>query len=119
GVDEVFRRHAEAPGGNLLDRRAHGIAVRQRLEAIRLLAAFAGVRLAADAVHRDRKRRVRLARDRAERHGAGRKALDDLLRGLDLLDRQRLAGVLLRWLDPEQAADGEQAFGLLIADRKS
>src|SRR5215469_5997439 len=27
GVDEIFRRHAEAAGGDLLDRRAHGIAV--------------------------------------------------------------------------------------------
>ena len=77
GVDEIFRRHAEAARGDLLDRRAHRVAVGQRLEAVGLLAAFAGVRLAADAVHRDRQRRVGLARDRAERHRAGREALDD------------------------------------------
>ena len=66
GVDEIFRGDAEAPRGDLLDRRAHRIAVRQRLEAIAFLAAFAGVGLAADPVHRDRQRGVRLARDRAE-----------------------------------------------------
>ena len=37
GVDEIFRRHAEAARGDLLDRRAHRIAVRQRLEAIGIL----------------------------------------------------------------------------------
>ena len=66
GVDEIFRGDAEAAGGDLLDRRAHRIAVRHRLEAIALLAAFAGVGLAADPVHGDRQRGVRLARDRAE-----------------------------------------------------
>ncbi len=60
GVDEILRRHAEAAGRDLLDGRTHRVAVRQRLEAIRLFAAFAGVRLAADAVHRDGERGVRL-----------------------------------------------------------
>ena len=92
GVDEIFGRHAEAARGDLLDRRAHRIAVRQRLVAIRLLAALAGVRLAADAVHGDGERGVRLARDRAERHRAGGEALDDLLGRLDLVERHRLRG---------------------------
>ena len=78
GVDQVFGGHAEAARGDLLDRRAHRIAVGQRLEAVGLLAALAGVRLAADAVHRDRQRGVRLAADRAEAHRAGGEALDDL-----------------------------------------
>src|ERR1700716_220575 len=68
------------------------------------LAAFAGVRLAADPVHGDRQRGVRLARDRAERHGAGGKALDDVLGGLNLVERDRLALLVLGGLDPEQAA---------------
>ena len=110
GIDEIFRRHAEAAGGDLLDRRAHRIAVRHPLEAVRFLAAFAGVRLAADAVHRDGERGVRLARNRAERHGAGREALDDVLRRLDLLERHRLAAVLRGVLDAEQAADGQQVL---------
>ena len=51
GVDQVLGGHAKAPGGDLLNGRAKGIAVGQGLEPIRLLAALAGVRLAADPVH--------------------------------------------------------------------
>src|SRR5207253_988191 len=85
GVDQIFGGDAEPPRGDLLDRRAHRIAVRQRLEAVALLTAFAGVGLAADPVHRDRQRGVRLARDRAETHRAGGEALDDLLGRLHFL----------------------------------
>ena len=95
GVDQILRGHAEAAGGDLLDRGAHGIAVGHRLEAVDFLAALAGVRAAADAVHGDGQRGVRLAADRAEAHGAGGEALDDLLGRLDLLQRHRLAPVLL------------------------
>ena len=116
GVDEIFRRDAEAARGDLLDRRAHGIAVRQRLEAIALLAAFAGVGLAADPVHRDRQRGMRLARDRAERHRAGGEALDDVLGRLDLVERDRLALLVLGGLDLEQAAQRQQPLGLLVED---
>ena len=89
-VDQVLGRHSKAARGHLLDRRALRIAVRQRPEALGLLAALAGVRTPADAVHRNRQRGVRLGRDRAERHGAGRKAPDDLLGLLDLLKRNGL-----------------------------
>ena len=87
-----------------------------RLEAIGLLAAFAGIRLAADAVHGDGERGMRFARDRAERHRSGSEAAHDVLCRLDLLDRYRLASVLIRRFEPEQAADGEEALGLLVAD---
>ena len=96
GVDEILRGHAEAARGHLLDGRAHRIAVGQRLEAIDFLAAFAGVRLAADAVHGDGERGVRLAADRAVAHRAGREALDDLGRRLDFLERDGRAAVLAR-----------------------
>ena len=85
---------AEAARGDLLDRRAHRIAVGQRLEAVALLAALAGVRLAADAVHRHGQRGVRLAADRAEAHRAGGEALDDLARRLDLVERRPAVGRL-------------------------
>src|SRR5215472_14213202 len=75
GVDEIFRRHAEASRRDLLYSRAHGVAVRQRPEAVGFFAAFACVRAAADAVHGDGERRMRLAADRAEAHGAGGEAL--------------------------------------------
>ena len=61
GIDEVFGRHAEAPGGNLLDRGARGVPIGKRLVAVRLLAAFAGVGFAANAIHGHSKRGVRLA----------------------------------------------------------
>src|SRR5919106_450963 len=86
GVDEVVDVDAEAPGGDLLDRRAARVAVLVGRVADRVLAALAGVRLAADAVHRDRQRLVRLARERAEAHRAGDEALDDLARRLDVVD---------------------------------
>ena len=60
GVDEVVRGHAEAARGHLLDRRAARVAVRVGREAARVLPALARVRLAAEAVHRDRERLVRL-----------------------------------------------------------
>src|SRR3712207_7754107 len=41
--------------------------------------------------HRDRERLVRLRRQRAERHRTGREPADDLLRRLDLVDRDRRA----------------------------
>ena len=116
GIDEVFRRDAEAAGGHLLDRRAHRIAVGQRLEAVGFFAAFAGVRLAADPVHGDGERGVRLAADRAVGHGAGGEAPHDRFRRLDLFERDRLAAVFLRRLDAEQAADGEQPLGLVVND---
>ena len=86
---EVVDVDAEAARGDLLDRRAARVAVRVADVAHRVLAALAGVRLAAEAVHRDRERLVRLARERAERHRAGREALDDLGRRLDLVERDR------------------------------
>ena len=49
---------------HLFDRRSLRIAVLHRLEAIDILAALAGVRLAADAIHCHRQRRVRLREHR-------------------------------------------------------
>ncbi len=76
-IDQIFGSDAEAPGGDLLDRRAHGIAIGQGPVAIGLLAAFAGVGAPADAIHGDGERRMRLARNRAVGHGAGREAPHD------------------------------------------
>ena len=83
GVDEVFRRHPKATGRHLLDRGALRIAVGHGPEALGFLAALAGVRLAADPVHGDGQGGVRLAADRAERHGARGEPLDDVDGGLD------------------------------------
>jgi hypothetical protein len=63
-------------------------------EAIGLLAAFAGIRLAADPVHGNRKRGVRLTADRAEGHRAGGKPFDDIGSRFDLVERYRRAAGL-------------------------
>ena len=76
------------------------VAVGVGLEARFVFAAFAGVRLAADAVHGDRQRLVRFLADRAERHRAGGEALDDLLRRLDFLERNRLRRDFLNSIRP-------------------
>ena len=57
-----------------------------------------------------------LARDRAVGHGAGGEALDDLLGGLDLLDRNGRATVLLGGANLEETADREIALRLLVDD---
>ena len=57
GVDEVLGGDAEPSTRDLLDRRAPGRVV----QPLRVLAALAGVGPAAEAVHRDRQRLVRLA----------------------------------------------------------
>src|SRR6185312_3370118 len=88
GVREVVDVDAETARRNLLDLRAALVA-----EPRRVLAALAGVRAAADPVHRDREVLVRLARERAQRHCTGREPLHDLGRGLDLVDRD----ASLRW----------------------
>ena len=92
GVDQVLARDAEAARRHLLDGRAPGVAVGQRHVALGVLAALAGVALAAEAVHGDGEGLVGLGRDRAVGHGPGREALDDLADRLDLVERAPAAG---------------------------
>ena len=111
GVGEVFARDAEAAGGDLLDGGVFRITVGHRDEARGIFAAFAGVGLAADAVHRDRERLVRLGGDGAVGHGAGLEALHDRLDGLDFLDRN--GG---RSLELEQTAQRAELDALFVDD---
>ncbi len=101
GVREVLDRDPEAARGDLLDLRAALVAV-----ADGVLAALARVRAAADPVHRDGERLVRLPRERPERHRSGREALDDLGGGLDLVERDAAVGALAQ---PQQAAQRRAA----------
>ena len=114
GIDQVLGGDAEAPGGHLLDRRALGVrgAIGLGLKALWLLAALAGVGLAAQAVHGHRQGGMGLLGDGAEGHGAGGEALHDLLRRLDLVQGHRLVvqGQL------EQTTEGQQAL-VLVVDR--
>src|SRR5690606_26725408 len=90
--------------------------VRKRTITIGLFAAFAGVGLAADAVHGDGERRMRLAADRAEGHGAGDEALDDGGRAFDFFERDFRP----KRLDVEEVANGEIAvFARVHAGREA
>ena len=101
GRAQIGRGHAEAAGGHLLDRR-----VALRAEAFGQLAALAGVRFAAQPVHRRGQTLVRLAGKRAIGHRAGLEAMDDARSGLDLIERHRRARVKA---EIEQRADGARA----------
>ena len=110
GVDEIKARHAESAGRHLLDRAILGIAVRLRDVAGRVFAALAGVALAADAVHGDGQRLVRLLADRAIGHGARLEPLQDRFDRLDFLNRNGRFGEF----QPEEAAQRAEPFGLVV-----
>src|SRR5436190_17617904 len=76
-IDEVVSCYAKTSGGDLLHRTPLRITVRKRDEASFVFAALAGVRSAADPVHRNRKCLVRFGTDRAKRHSAGCESLHD------------------------------------------
>src|SRR5256712_548497 len=75
-----------------------------------VLAAFAGIAPAANAVHRDRKRLVRFRADRAEGHRAGREALEEVLCRLHFFDRDRLPARL----ELEETAECAKPLALLV-----
>src|SRR5204862_2391327 len=89
-ADQVGARHAEPAARYLFDATAAAVAVRPRHEALGVLPTLAGVAPAAEAVHGDRQRLVRLSADCAVGHRAGAEPLHDALRRLDLLDRDGL-----------------------------
>src|SRR5207237_3199793 len=69
-VDQVLARDAEPPGGHLLDRAPTPVTVGIAPVPRRVLAALAGIRAPADAVHRDGEGLVRLLADGAVGHRA-------------------------------------------------
>ena len=77
GVHQILRGDAEAPRGDLLDGRPPQISVGIGDIALRILAALAGIGLAADAVHGDRQRLMRFRRNRAVAHRSGGESLHD------------------------------------------
>ena len=110
GNDQIYGGDTEAARRDLLGVRAHRVAIGHGHETIRFLAAFAGVGTAADAVHGDGQRGVRLAADGAEAHRPGGETLDDIDRRLDFV--QGNAGDV--GLAAHQAADGQEAARLLV-----
>ena len=79
----------------------------------RVLAALAGVALAADAVHGHGQRAVRFGADRAQAHRAGGEALDDLGRRFHLFQRDRLGRIDL---ELEQPAQRHVTLALVVDD---
>ena len=78
GHGQIVAGDAEAGGGHLLDGGAHGITVWQRFVAQLVFAAFTGIALSAEAVHRDGEGGVGFVGDRAEGHGAGGESFIDV-----------------------------------------
>ena len=77
-IAQVIDRDPKTATGDLLDRRALGIAVLQRNKAFGVLPSLTGIRLATHAVHGDGQRFVRFRADGTKTHGPGREALNDL-----------------------------------------
>src|SRR5579863_8377581 len=115
GVDEVLARHAETPGGHLLDCAPSRVAVRVTDVAGRVLAPFARVRPRPETVHRDGERLVSLRRDGPVGHRARREAFHDLRDRLHLVDRYRFAG---SGPELEEAAQRREARRLVVDRRR-
>src|SRR5688500_5038233 len=82
-VDEIFARHAEAAARDLLDGAIARVAVGILHITRGIFSAFAGVALAAEAIHRNGERFVCFLADRAVGHRAALEAFYD---GLDRFD---------------------------------
>ena len=113
GVDQIISGNAETPRGHLFDGTAAPVAVGVALEALFVLAAFAGIGARADAVHGDGQRLVRFLADRTERHRTGGEALDDLTGRLDFVEFDRT----LRLAELHQAAQRAEFLILLVDQR--
>ena len=102
GADQIFTGDAEAAGGHLLDGGvAGGIS-----QPVRLLAALAGVGLAAQQVHGLGQTLVGLPGDGAVAHSARLEALDDGVHALHLVQRQGSVGVLHVQQTPQSVGTG-------------
>src|SRR6185369_8964126 len=86
------------------------VAVRIADEPGRILASLTSIRLASDAIHGDSQRLVSFFADRAKRHGASSKTLDDFCRRLHFFNRDRLRGLA----QLHQAAQSSESVALLV-----
>ena len=110
---QIFGRDAEAAGGDLLHGGVGVVAVRERLVALGVFAAFAADAARADAVHGDVERAVRFGRERAHAHAGRDEALADVVDAFDLGDRRR---VELLFADFEQIAELDRLIEPAFAD---
>ncbi|GIW76080.1 MAG: hypothetical protein KatS3mg104_1143 [Phycisphaerae bacterium] len=83
-VHQILRRHTEPTRSHLFDGGSTVI-----VEPFGVFAAFTGITLAPDRVHRDGEGLVCFFADRTEAHGSGNESFDDLLGRFDFFDRDR------------------------------
>ena len=111
---QIFRGHAKPARGNLLDRARRVVAILAKLEACRILAAFAGIGFRTNAVHRDRQRLMRFGAEGAKRDAGRHKPLADAGDGFDILDLHRFASSLeihqVAEVDRSLASDKRRVF---------
>ena len=100
GIGQIPHGDTEATRGHLFDGRALGISTRERYKTLRVFTALAGVGFSADAVHGQSQGFVSFRGDRAETHGPGAEALDDLAGRFHLFQRNRAALVGLKSQKP-------------------
>ncbi len=111
GHDQVLAGHSEPAGGHLLDPAVLGVAALiGPVISGRILAALAGVALAAYAVHGDGQCLVGLLANRAVGHRPRLEAPHDRLDRLHFLD----GDWLIRELQVEQAPQRAEPFGLVV-----
>ena len=89
-IYQVVRRDSESSRGDLLHCTASKVSIGIAIKALLVFATFSCIRLAANAVHRNRESLVRFFTDGTERHCARRKALDDFGSWFNFLDRHRI-----------------------------
>src|ERR1700681_14949 len=90
-VNQIVTGNAESARRHLLDRAVSRIAAWIDEVAARIFAALAGVALAAETVHGDGQRLVRLFANRTVGHRSSFEALDDFCDRLNFIDMDRLA----------------------------
>src|SRR4029077_12537674 len=91
-IDQIVAGDAEPPGCNLFNSAVARVAAIVEHVTCWILAAFPGIALAADPVHRNRQSFVCFFADRTVRHCASLEAFDDVSYRLDLFDGNRTPG---------------------------
>src|SRR5262249_10935218 len=110
GIHEIDAGDTESPGSHLLDRAILRIAVRFYDIALRILATFTRVALAAYSVHGNGERLMRFLADRAIGHRAGLEALHDRFDRLHFIDWNRWT----RGLEFHKSAQGAESLRLVV-----
>src|SRR6185503_12690412 len=93
-IDQIVAGDTKPPGSDLLNSAVARVAAVVDHVTRRILSAFPGIALAADAVHGNRQSFVCFFADRTVRHGASLEASDDVSYRLDFFDGNRSPGRL-------------------------